>query len=358
MPFGLKNVRVTYERLMNKYINKTCRTLRTYGIKLNPSKCLFNTKSGHFLGYIVTERGIEANPSKWDAECDRALEELKEYLNSLPILAKPIVGESLWIYLSFNEHVVELALVRQNDQEQQPVYFLSHILKDTESRYTDLEKLAYALVLAAWRLRPYFLAHSIIVMTNSTLERVLLNPEASRWLIKWTTKLSKFDIQYQPRATIKAQALGSGINILLISPREDWMQLSVRLNYRVTNNEAEYEALIAGLYLRLYAKAFEKLKTNFQEVIIQKIPRSENQEVDELAKLASSLTPIIIGQPIEQVSLVAHIDWMEGITFPNDWRISLTEFLQSGAAPSDPEEARLLKKRVGWFTLVGDQLYK
>ena len=128
--------------------------------------------------------------------------------------------------------------------------------------------------MTARRLRPYFLAHEIVVLTNSTLGRVLLNPEASGRLIKWTTELGEYDIQYQPRLAIKAQALadfiievqgpeeeniwkvyvdgsstrqGSGIGVLLISPREDRLQLSIRLNYRVTNNEAEYEALIAGL---------------------------------------------------------------------------------------------------------------
>ncbi|XP_042412096.1 uncharacterized protein LOC122001428 [Zingiber officinale] len=127
------------------------------------------------------------------------------------------------------------------------------------------------------------------------------------------------------------------------------MQLSVRLDYRATNNEIEYEALIADLQaaqyvgavkvlihsdsqlaaqelsrtfeisnaqLSLYAEAFEKMKTNFQKVIVQKIPRSENQTVDEL------------------------------------------EFQRSGVEPVDPEEAHLLKKRVGRFTLIGDQLYK
>ena len=129
-------------------------------------------------------------------------------------------------------------------------------------------------MLTARRLRPYFLAHEIILLTNSTLGRVLLNPEASGRLIKWTTELGEYDIQYQPRSAIKAQALanfiievqgpkeenirkvyvdgsytrqGSGIGVLLISPREDRLKLSIRLNYRATNNEAEYEVLIAGL---------------------------------------------------------------------------------------------------------------
>ncbi|XP_042445895.1 uncharacterized protein LOC122030886 [Zingiber officinale] len=379
MPFELKNAGATYQRLMNKVFRKqikaelgdieeTFYTLRMYGVKLNPHKCLFGAKSDHFLSYIVTERGIEANPSKV-----RALRDMPPPRN---------------------------------------------LKEDAESRYTGLEKLAFALVLTARRLRPYFLANTIVVMTNSPLGRVLLNLEASGRLIKWTTELSEFDIQYQPRTTIKAQSLadfvsevqnpepeatwrvyldglatrqGSGIDLLMISPQEEWMHLSVRLDYRATNNEAEYEAFIAGLQaawhvgaskvliysdsqldaqqllgtfeinntrLKLYTKAFDKLKTNFGEVVIQKIPRTENQAADGLAKLASSITPIGTQQPIEQVSLVAHIDRMEGLAFPSDWRTAIAEFLQLGAAPSDRAEAQLLRRRAGRFTLIGDQLYK
>ncbi|XP_042404791.1 uncharacterized protein LOC121994993 [Zingiber officinale] len=183
----------------------------------------------------------------------------------------------------------------------------------------------------------------------------------------------------------------SGVSVLLVSPQEERMHLSVRLEYRATNNEAEYEALITGLQaarhvgaikvsihsdsqlaahqltwifeinntqLKLYAKAFEKLKANFREVVAQKIPRAENQVADELTKLASSISLVIILQPIEQVSLVAHVDRMKGLTFPNDWRISLIEFLRSGITPSDREEAHLLRRRAGRFTMIGDQLYK
>ncbi|XP_042410200.1 uncharacterized protein LOC121999607 [Zingiber officinale] len=430
MSFGLKNAD----------IEETFETLRTYGVKLNPQKCLFGAKNGCFLGYIVTERGIEANPSKihlktadrslpffkilrratkfqWDAECDKAFEELKVYLNSLPVLAKPIAGEALRVYLSLTEYDVGSALVRP-DGEEQLVYFLSHILKDVESRYTGLEKLAFALVLATQRLCPYFLAHPIVVMTNNPLGRVLLNPEASGQLIKWTTELSEFNIRYQPRTTIKAQSLvdfvtevqepepkaawqvyvdgssnrqGSGIEVLLISPHGERIHLSERLDYRAINNEAEYEALIAGLQaarhvgagkvlihsdlqlatqqlsgafeissvrLKLYVEAFEKLKASFREVLIQKIPRVENHVADELAKLASSISLLVIQQLIEQVSLVAHIDRMEGLTFPNDWRTAITEFLKSGATSSDRLEAYLLRRRAGRFILIGDQLYK
>ncbi|XP_042425763.1 uncharacterized protein LOC122013569 [Zingiber officinale] len=89
-----------------------------------------------------------------------------------------------------------------------------------------------------------------------------------------------------------------GIDILLISPQEERMHLSVRLDYRATNNEAGYEALIAGAFeinnarLKLYAEAFEKLKVNFDEVSLQKLPRADNQAADELAKLEGTrVTP-------------------------------------------------------------------
>ncbi|XP_042460266.1 uncharacterized protein LOC122043743 [Zingiber officinale] len=105
-------------------------------------------------------------------------------------------------------------------------------------------------------------------------------------------------------------------------------------------------------------KPSKKLKANFWKVVIHKIPRLENQASDELATLASSQSPIVIPQSIKQVSLVAHVDRMEGLSFPSDWRMALVEFLRSGATPADREEAHLLRKRAGRFTLIGDQLYK
>ncbi|KAL0445858.1 UNVERIFIED_CONTAM: Retrovirus-related Pol polyprotein from transposon gypsy [Sesamum latifolium] len=93
MPFGLKNAGATYQRLVNKMfkdqigstmevyvddmlvksmkevdhlkdLKQAFGIMRSYGMKLNPSKCTFGVKGGKFLGYMVSERGIEANPEK------------------------------------------------------------------------------------------------------------------------------------------------------------------------------------------------------------------------------------------------------------------------------------------------------
>ena len=96
MPFGLKNAGATYQRLVNKMFNKqigrnmevyvddmlvkskeelahlddlreTFTTLKQYQMKLNLSKCVFGVASGKFLGFMVSQRGIEANPEKVQA---------------------------------------------------------------------------------------------------------------------------------------------------------------------------------------------------------------------------------------------------------------------------------------------------
>ncbi|XP_074580899.1 uncharacterized protein LOC141837384 [Curcuma longa] len=270
----------------------------------------------------------------------------------------------------------------------------------------------------ARKLRPYFLAHPITVLTNSNLGRVLLNPDASGRLIKWTTELSEYDIQYQPRTAIKAQALadfltevvggesmetwkiyvdgsatknGSGVGVVLCSPQGETLQLAVRLQFQATNNEAEYEALLTGLQaarhlgatrvkvysdsqlvdqqtkgtfeirndrLKRYAEAVECLKTQFQEVTLQKIPRADNYRADELAKLASALTTGGNPDLIKQEQVIAQIDQPSRTSRPEDWQTPIISFLTQGTLPEDPGQARIIKRRATRFTMIGDALFK
>ena len=158
------------------------------------------------------------------------------------------------------------------------MYYTSQALRGAEGRYPIMEKLAFALITASKKLRHYFQAHIINVMTNHPLKKAMNKLEAAGRLIQWAVELSEFDIKYQPRNAIKAQALvnfiaeftpshgsfdgvedvktwvihvdGSstlyarGIRVVLQSPKGDKSKYKVRLQYQTTNNEVEYESII------------------------------------------------------------------------------------------------------------------
>ena len=146
-----------------------------------------------------------------------------------------------------------------------------------------MEKLAFALITAARKLRHYFQAHVIVVMTDHPLKKSMNKLEAAGRLIQWAIELSEFDVKYQPRNAIKAQALADfiaeftpghgdlderednktwvvhvdgsstlhagGIGVVLKSPEVDTLKCKVCLHYQTTNNKAEYEAFLKGLEL-------------------------------------------------------------------------------------------------------------
>ncbi|GAA0166523.1 hypothetical protein LIER_21659 [Lithospermum erythrorhizon] len=80
-------------------------------------------------------------------------------------------------------------------------------MRGAETRYPQTEKLVYALILATRKLKPYFEAHPVGVVTNQTLQKILENLSRSGRIVKWVIDLSKFDMWYKPRMSINAQAL-------------------------------------------------------------------------------------------------------------------------------------------------------
>ena len=154
-------------------------------MKLNSAKCAFGVGSGKFLGFMVNNRRIEANPSKvqalldlqfprtikdiqkltgmivalsrfvskstdkchpffqalkmeknmvWSAKYEEAFQQIKQYLGGIPVLAKPKMGEDLTLYLSVFENAVSGVLVRDEAMAHTTIYYVSKALQDAETR--------------------------------------------------------------------------------------------------------------------------------------------------------------------------------------------------------------------------------
>ena len=116
-------------------------------------------------------------------------------------------GKELFFYLAVSLVVVSIALVREEDKVQKPVYFTSWALRDAEESYPPIEKLAFTLITTARKLKSYFQAHTVTVLTDKPLQRVMSSPEATGQMALWAIKLNNFDMQYRPYTAIKGQVI-------------------------------------------------------------------------------------------------------------------------------------------------------
>jgi hypothetical protein len=208
----------------------------------------------------------------------------------MAILSPPLTSELLFLYVAASKAAVSAALVREVDGEkgkhQSPIYFVSEALSGSKLLYSELEKIAYTVVMATRKLRHYFEVHKVTMLTDQPLNDLFINKEASSRIAKWATELSEHTIDFGKRSAIKSQVLadfvvdwtspsnttgdeelvpvweirrggawgrkGSGIAAIITSPAGVKWKYAARLDYsdpsdRSTNNTTEYEALLLGL---------------------------------------------------------------------------------------------------------------
>ena len=117
------------------------------------------------------------NSFEWTAKCQQAFEDLKAYLSSPPLLSPSQPREELFLYLVVSLAAISTTLVREEGKVQKPMYYASWALRGAKERYSSIKKLTFALVMVARKLKPYFQAHMVIVLTNKPLRRARATPK-------------------------------------------------------------------------------------------------------------------------------------------------------------------------------------
>ncbi|XP_058223239.1 uncharacterized protein LOC131332948 [Rhododendron vialii] len=428
MPFGLKNAGATFQRMVYllfrmligeimeayiddmivkslkaenhlSYLAEVFAILKKYKLRLNTDKCAFGVSSGKFLGYLVTWRGIEADPNqisaiqqlkppstpreiqkltgmaaalnrfisrsldkchvffqtlkkqsrqsfKWTDDCDAALTELKSYLCSSPLLVKQQAFETLYLYLAV-------------------------------SPYAE---------------------HPIIVLTEFPLKNLLRKADLSSRVSQWAIELANFDIHFEPRIAIKAQVLtdfiaeftpGSPDEEALVRPdygmleqdeaRKTWNLFSgdvwkLHVDGASNSNGAgagvvllivnqvtgDYEARDPRM-LKYKATALELIQ-GFKGFHIEQINRENNAHADALASLASAskaseyrnISLAEIHQPSFEVP-----GEVLSISLGPSWMDEIVSFLKNDTLPSEKKEAhRVRSKAAHYWISENDQLYR
>ncbi|GJS74455.1 reverse transcriptase domain-containing protein [Tanacetum coccineum] len=268
-----------------------------------------------------------------------------------------------------------------------------------------MEKLVPALVCAAKRLHRYFEAHSIVVITDQPIKQMISRLDVAGRLQKWGVMLGEHNITYRPQTSMKGQILAD----FLIEKSDDApLEASVielyksrrhysRTNHHfiASNNEAEYEALIVGLWIatqmgvrimhmsvdsKLVAnqvlgtyvakeenmiKYLEKAKSlisDFANFSIRQVPRSKNKKADALSKIASTsfahLSKQVLIEVLKEKSIqereVATIVEEEGPT----WMTPIIEYLRDETIPDDQKGARKLRIKARQYELLEGILYR
>ncbi|GJX75648.1 reverse transcriptase domain-containing protein [Tanacetum coccineum] len=363
IPFGLKNAGATYQRLVDKaFDSQVGRNIEVYVDDLvikshteaemlrdidetfSRKSCPDKTKAvlqlpspqtikevqslngklaslNRFLSksaekslplFKTLKKCIKKSDFHWTPEAEQAFKQLKQHLSELPLLVAPKPKEELIVYLSASYGAVSAVLMTERGTAQTPVYFVSRALQGPELNYAPMEKLVLSLVFAAKRLRRTSVKGQILAdflvekPDESPPDASVVETPQEPWTL-FTDGSSCVD--------------GSGAGLILTSPEGTEFTYALRFQFTASNNEAEYEALIAGLRIaaqmgvrnvhvsvdsKLVAnqvlgtyvakeenmvKYLEKAKSlisGFANFSISQVPRSKNKKTNALSKIAST----------------------------------------------------------------------
>nr|ABF96295.1 retrotransposon protein, putative, unclassified [Oryza sativa Japonica Group] len=384
-------------------LRKVFERTRKYGLKMNPTKCAF----GKLEPFTPLLRLKADQKFTWGAEQQKALDNIKKYLSSPPVLIPPQKGISFRLYLSAGDKSIGSVLIQELERKERAIFYLSRRLLDAETRYSPVEKLCLCLYFSCTKLRHYLLSNECTVICKADVVKYMLSAPILKGRVgKWIFALTEFDLRYESPKTIKGQAIadfimdhrddsigsvdivpwtlffdgsvcthGCGIGLVIISPRGASFEFAYTIKPYVTNNQAEYEAVLKGLQLlkeveadaieimgdsllvisqlageyeckndtlMVYNEKCRELMSGFRLVTLKHVSREQNVEANDLAQGASGYKPMLKDVEIEVATITA-----------DDWRYVVFQYLQN---PSQSASRKLCYKALK-YTLLDDELY-
>ncbi|KAI3446917.1 hypothetical protein Pfo_003582 [Paulownia fortunei] len=404
-------------------VKKVFECLRRYELKMNPLKCAFGVKSRKFLGFIVRHRGIEIEQAKsyailkmpeprnihelkslqgklaylqrfisnladrcqpfshhmkqgisfeWDESCRNAFKSIKAYLMKPPVLAAPVPGRPLILYIAAQYRSVGALLAQENnDGKESALYYLSRMMTPNELNYSLIEKICLALIFVIQKLKYYFQAHIVLLADFLEFHHIPIEWELSD------------DLPDE--------------DILVIEVTPSWKIIAIlfHLNPNCSNNVAECRALILGLKMTVdikqlhldvygdsklvvnqlfslykvkkhdllpYCNYAKKLIGWLGDIVIDHVPRKDNKQANALANLTSTFAIPEVVPPIfedescdeEEENHAVEVFEIE----KEDWHQPLVNYLKYEKLSNDPRPRVDIRCRAARFIYYNGRLYR
>ncbi|XP_039686960.1 uncharacterized protein [Medicago truncatula] len=421
--------------------------------KINFLRRFISNLSGKTQAFSPLLRLKKDDIFKWEPEHQKAFNEIKSYLVNPPVLSPLLKSRRMKLYIATSDGTIGSMLAQEDEYgTERAIYYLSRVLNDVETRYHPSEKLCLCLFFSCTKLKHYIKPFDVYVYSHfDIIKHMLSKPILHSRFGKWALALTEYSLTYQSLKAVKGQIVadfivdhsisevltteidnhpwnlyfdgsshknGTGIGIVLISPKHHKFEHMFRINQFFSNNEAEYEALITGLEIALelgarcieirgdselvlkqmtreymcvkeslvtYHAIASRLLKQFRHVGIRHVPRMENQNANDLAQRASgykvskertqepieirnrrnsiecspgkSLTPKLGGTRASQDSLKG-TDSVEIFVIndlnENDWHKPIVDYLEN----SNGATPRKVKYRALSYVIMGSELFK
>ncbi|XP_027337362.1 uncharacterized protein LOC113851071 [Abrus precatorius] len=390
---------------------------RKHGMRFNPEKCTFGVAGGKFLGFMLFKRGIEANPDKCKAIIEMAsprnVKELQRLAGQIAALARflPIMAERsrpfiellkksqkfAWsnecevAFIQYKHMLAAPSVLTKLKPDQDMIVYLAVSDNAISSQNTLRSRIPVSINEESGACpNPYSSSVKTLLSKSSGTHTYRLsnrqNFEETR--VGWSADIWNLHVDGS------SNRLGSGAGVILEGPNAFAIEQSIRFGFKASNNQAEYEALLAGfrlakemgvkritgwsdskivakqvndtyqvrdLVMLKYYQEFKKIKDEFDKVCVWHMPRNMNERADMPARLASQRKLGQLQSMVHQEILQPSITKQECMDIENsshNWMTPIIRYLIDGSLPEDPTSAKKIKMHAAKYLLLSKDLYR